>query len=123
MTPAAMVNLLVKIYTADLLSPSSQTLLLSMMERCQTGEGALQGMLPAGTIVAHKTGSLIGVVANDAGIITLPDEAGHLAATVCVQSPEAGSESESAPVCRRIIAQVARSAYDYILWRINYASG
>ncbi len=116
MTPAAMVELLGKISMTDLLTLSSRTLFLSIMERCRTGEGALKGMLPPGTVVAHKTGSLIGVVANDVGIITLPGEAGHLAIAVCVQSSETKSESESSSLCWRIIAHVARAAYDYFLF-------
>ena len=115
MTPAAMVELLVKIYTTALLAPSSQDVLLSMMQRCQSGEGALKGMLPPGIVVAHKTGTLAEVVANDIGIITLPDDAGHLAIAVCVKSPEAKGEASSA--CQRVIANVARAAYDYFLFQ------
>ena len=43
------------------------------MERYQTGEARLKGILPEGTIVAHKTGT-VGNTTNDIGIITLPIE-------------------------------------------------
>jgi beta-lactamase class A len=84
-------------------------LLLEIMQRCQTGAGAIKGMLPATAQVAHKTGTLAEVVANDVGIITLPDNAGAIA--VSVKSPEAQSEATSA--CQRVIAQSARAVYDY----------
>jgi len=114
MTPAAMVALLMKVYTAELLTSTSRDLLLSIMQRCQSGEGALKGMLPSGIVVAHKTGTLAEVVANDVGIITLPGEAGHLAIAVCVKSPEANGEVSS--VCQRVIAHSARAVYDYFLF-------
>ncbi len=110
-----MVDLLVKVVTTGLLTPSSRTLLLNMMQRCQTGEGALKGMLPPGVVVAHKTGTFAQVVDSDVGIITLPDDAGHLALAVCVQSPEAKKDPSSA--CQRLIAHIARSAYDYFLFQ------
>ena len=114
-TPAAMVALLVEVYAKDILAPSSRDVLLDVMRRCQTGEGALKGMLPPDVAVAHKTGTLAEVVANDVGIITLPDDAGHLAIAACVKSTEALGESSS--VCQRVIAHVARAAYDYFLFR------
>ena len=107
MTPAAMVRLLTEVYTTGLLAPSSRDILLSMMQRCQTGEGALKGMLPPGVAVAHKTGTLTNVVAIDVGIITLPDDMGHIAIAVCVKSPEAKGEASS--VCQQVIAHVARA--------------
>ena len=45
---------------------------LSIMSRAVTGRGRLPGLLPPGTPVAHKTGT-IGSVANDVGIVTLPN--------------------------------------------------
>lgn len=114
MTPAAMVALLVQVCTTGLLTFTSRDILLSTMQRCQSGEGSLKGMLPPGVIVAHKTGTLAQVVANDVGIITLPGEAGHLAIAVCVKSPEANGDASS--ICQRVIAHSARAAYDYFLF-------
>ena len=42
------------------------------MSRTVTGPGRIEGLLPAGTPVAHKTGT-IGGVANDVGYVALPD--------------------------------------------------
>ena len=60
-------------------------LLLSILRRCQTGEARLKGLLPAGTEVAHKTGTAAGIN-NDVGIITLPNGAGHIAIAVFIES-------------------------------------
>jgi beta-lactamase class A len=117
MTPAAMTDLLVKIATPGLLSARLRSLLLEIMQRCQTGVGAIKGMLPPETPVAHKTGTLAEVVANDVGIVTLPDDVGQLAIAVCVSSPEAQSDAASA--CQRVIAHCARAVYDYYRFRSN----
>jgi beta-lactamase class A len=109
-TPDAIVDLLRWIHSGEGLSAGSRSLLLDVMARCQTGEARLKGMLPDGTAVAHKTGT-IGGTANDAGIITLPDGAGHVAVAVCVK----GSDREVA-VRERAIAQIARAVYDYFLF-------
>jgi beta-lactamase class A len=114
-TPAAMTDLLVKIASTDLLSAGSRALLLEIMHRCQTGAGAIKGMLPPDIPVAHKTGTLAEVVANDVGIITLPGDAGHLAIAVCVKSPDALSDADSA--CQRAIAHSARAVYDFFRFR------
>jgi beta-lactamase class A len=110
-TPDAMVMLLERIYRGVLLKPESNALLLDIMERCQTGETRLKGILPSETIVAHKTGT-IGGITNDVGIITLPDDAGHVAIAVFVKSSEKG-----VPERERAIAQIARAVYDFFLFQ------
>jgi beta-lactamase class A len=120
MTPAAMTDLLVKIATPGLLSARHRSVVLKIMQRSQTGAGAIKGMLPPETPVAHKTGTLAEVVASDVGIITLPDGAGQLAIAVCVASQEA--QSDPASVCQRVIAHSARAVYDYYRFRSNAMS-
>jgi beta-lactamase class A len=71
-TPLAMVNLLRRIYTAELIKPASRNYLLDVMAQCQTGRNRIKWLLPAGTPVEHKTGTLNGL-ADDVGFITLPD--------------------------------------------------
>ena len=110
-TTEAMVMLLEQIYRGDLLKRESGALLLDMMERCQTGEARLKGILPSETIVAHKTGT-IGGITNDVGIITLPNDAGHVAIAVFVKSSEKGI-----PDRERAIAQIARAVYDFFLFQ------
>ena len=71
-TPQAMVALLRKIYRAELIKPDSRNYLLDVMARCQTGKNRMKGLLPFGTPVEHKTGTLNGYT-SDVGFISLPD--------------------------------------------------
>ena len=71
-TPKAMVSLLQRIDSGRLLRPSSRSYLLSLMARCQTGRNRMRALLPFGTPVEHKTGTLNGLT-SDVGFITLPD--------------------------------------------------
>jgi beta-lactamase class A len=71
-TPRAMVALLKKIDSGELLQPWSRSYLLGLMGRCMTGKNRIRGLLPAGTQVQNKTGTLNGY-ASDVGFITLPN--------------------------------------------------
>src|SRR5947209_10503129 len=73
-TPMAMVDLLKRIYKAELIKPASRNYLLDLMAQCQTGKNRMKALLPSGTPVEHKTGTLDGL-ADDVGFITMPD--GH----------------------------------------------
>ncbi len=106
-TPAAMNTLLEKIWKKEILDPESCDLIISIMLRCQTGQGRIKGELPPGTAVAHKTGTIAGTV-NDAGIIYLPDGQGHVVLTVFTKNFSAETED-----VEKVIAEVARLVYDY----------
>ena len=110
-TPRGMARLLELIWTRQALSEASTALLIDIMYRCETGQARLKGILPPGTAVAHKTGSLGIGVANDVGIIDLPSGAGHVIVTAFVKE----SKSEAATQ-ERAIAQAARAVYDYFLF-------
>lgn len=109
-TPDGMALLLQRLALGKTLSPENTGLLLDIMRRCDTGDGRLKGLLPAGTVVMHKTGS-IGGTTNDVGIIRLPGDAGHVAIAVFVKA-------SAAPVAQRerAIAEIARAAHDYFLF-------
>lgn len=109
-TPLAMAQLLEKLHRGQVLKPETNELLLNIMRRCRTGEGRLKGMLPAGTLVAHKTGT-VGGTTNDVGIITLPDGAGHVAIAVFVKASEAELTARE-----KAIAEIARGVYDFFLF-------
>ncbi len=106
-SPACMNRLLEKIFKAEILDRQTCDLMLQIMLECQTGEKRLRGMLPPGTRVAHKTGTIVTTV-NDCGIIYLPDNRGHIA--ISVFSKEVKDETED---MERVIAEVARFAFDY----------
>lgn len=115
-TPEAMARLLERIYKKDCLKAESAALLYDIMRRCMTGDARLKGLLPRGSEVAHKTGT-IGGTTNDVGILTLPDGAGHVALAVFVK---AGTK---APADReRAIAEVARAVHDFFLFHPAGAS-
>jgi beta-lactamase class A len=110
-TPDAMVDLLARIQGRGLHLPETASLLLDVMRRCQTGEHRLKGVLPEGTPVAHKTGT-IGDSTNDVGLLTLPGGAGQVAVAVFVRS-----STKPAAERERVIAQISRAVYDYFLFR------
>lgn len=107
-TPEAMVQLLLAIQSGKALSAASTKALSEIMERCITGEKRLKGLLPQGTVVAHKTGTLMSI-ANDVGIITLPD-GNKFAIAVFVKGDTKGIDTQE-----RVIAEIARTAYDHYL--------
>ena len=105
-TPKAMLQLLLAIDSGKILSEKSREFLLATMSRTRTGTGRLKGLLPKGTPVGHKTGT-IGGVANDVGFITLPDGRRFAIAVFTKSSttPEADRD--------RAIAEVTRTLYDF----------
>jgi beta-lactamase class A len=100
-TPKAMVDLLRRIYRAELIKPESRNYLLNLMAQCQTGKNRMKAMLPSGTPVEHKTGTLNGLT-DDVGFVTLPD--GHRVAVAIFA--RGGSNRP------RTIAEAARTIYD-----------
>ncbi|MCC6316352.1 MAG: class A beta-lactamase [Gemmatimonadaceae bacterium] len=110
-TPLGMARLLQKLWKGEALSRPNTDLLLDIMLRCETGAMRIKGLLPPGTDVRHKTGSLGIGVANDVGIVTLPDGAGHVVMTIFVKESLVDAVAQE-----RVIAQVARAAYDYFLF-------
>ena len=110
-TPNGMVALLKAFHAGAGLTSTSRERLRGWMTDTPTGPRRLKGALPAGTVVAHKTGTsntTDGVTAatNDVGLITLPDGR-HLAIAVFV-SDARGDEAAR----EGVIAGVARAAWD-----------
>jgi|GEM_PF-291636 len=110
-TPDGMADLLVKLHSGKLLSKRSTETLLDVMRRCQTGDARLKGILPPGTEVMHKTGT-IGATVDDVGIVTLPNGAGHVAVAAFVKGPGAATTAQR----ERALAEIARAAHDYFLF-------
>lgn len=110
-TPDAAVNLLRALHEGRGLSESSQALLLQWMTETPTGPKRIKGLLPSGTVVAHKTGTsrtVNGVTAatNDVGLVTFPDER-HMAIAVFVSDSGANDA-----IREEVIAKVAKAAWD-----------
>lgn len=111
-TPQAITTLLSRLYRQEILKPKSNEVLLDAMQRCQTGAARLKGLLPIGTQIAHKTGTSNGGITNDAGIITLPNQAGHVAISVLIKG-----SSKDDPERERAIAEISRAVYDFFLFQ------
>lgn len=110
-TPAGAVELLRALYEKRGLSEQSQALMLKLMIESSTGPKRLKGLLPAGTVAAHKTGTSgtqngITAATNDIGIITLPN-GNHLAIAVFVSDSPADEATRE-----QVIAKTARAAFD-----------
>jgi beta-lactamase class A len=108
-TPVDMTRLLARIWKRDLFSQVYADKLFGVMERCETGKGRIKGMLPEGTDVAHKTGSVGGVV-NDVGVITLPGKGGHVALAVFTKGSGRAEE-----ISEKVVADISRTVYDYFV--------
>lgn len=100
-TPIAMVQLLQKLDSGKMLRPASRSYLLDLMGRCMTGKNRMRGLLPYGTRVEHKTGTLNNYT-SDVGFITLPD-----GRRLAVAFFARGSGDRP-----RAIAEAARKIYD-----------
>lgn len=109
-TPTGAAAMLARLQQGRLLSPASTALMLGWMRDTPTGPARLKAGLPAGTVVAHKTGSAQAgdamPVVNDVGIITLPGGRGHLVVAVFVKDSQRGLDP-----AEYAIARIARAAY------------
>lgn len=100
-TPTAMLGLLRLIDRGNALTAQSRYLLLDMMRRCATGSNRIRGILPPGTTVEHKTGTLSGYT-GDVGYLTTPD-----GRRIAVAMFARGGTNRPA-----VIATAARAIYD-----------
>lgn len=110
-SPASAVALLRALYERRGLSESSQALIVKYLTESTPGAKRLKGQLPAGTIVAHKTGTSgtakgITAATNDIGIITLPNGK-HLAIAVLVSDSPADEDTRES-----VIAKIAKAIYN-----------
>jgi beta-lactamase class A len=110
-SPNGAIKLLQAVYERRGLSEQGQMLLLKFLTESIPGQKRLKGLLPPGTVVAHKTGTSgtqngITAATNDIGIITLPNGQ-HLAIAVFVSDSTADEAARE-----NVIAKIARAAWD-----------
>jgi beta-lactamase class A len=113
--PESMIVLLRAFQAGRGLSAASRELLLKWMVESPTGPRRIKGLLPAGTIVAHKTGTSgtskgLTRATNDVGLVTLPNGR-HLAIAVFVSDSLADEKGREG-----VIAKIAKAAWDF--WSI-----
>lgn len=108
--PRALVAVLRLLADHSPLSSDHTQLLLGWMAASHTGDRRIRALLPAGTVVADKTGTSgtgrnFTNATNDAGLVTLPD--GRKLAIVILVA----DSSAPAAVRERVIAEIARAIY------------
>lgn len=111
--PMAMVHLLELAFGNDILSPSSKDLLHTSMKETITGLKRIKGLLPAETVVFHRTGGSgtndAGITAaiNNVGVIILPNGQ-RVAIAVFVSNTSA-----SVAAAENAIARISKAVYDH----------
>lgn len=100
-----MALLLEKIANKQLISEKACDDMFEILEK-QQFRNRIPYLLPATTVVAHKTGTVASVV-NDAGIVELPDNKGRFV----ISAFSIGNKSEAEGA--RKIAELSRVAYGY----------
>jgi beta-lactamase class A len=110
-TPNGTVQLLARLFRGEALSAASTARLIAILKSTTTFPTRIKGMLPPGTVVAHKTGSSavvhgFALATNDSGVVFLPNGR-QLAMSVYLKgSTRPDGERD------RVIARIARAAYD-----------
>ncbi len=114
-TPKAANQSLIKFYQNqnNLLLESSYNFLWETMKSTRTGKKSIRGELPNNTIIAHKTGrsgkndaGVTGAV-NDIGIVFLPNGK-YFYLSIFVSNSKEDEE-----INQKIIADIAKAAWDY----------
>lgn len=117
--PQSMLHLLTLLYEGKALCQETNDFLWKLMKETTTGPNRIKGLLPAGAIVAHKTGTSntneqgIRAANNDVGIVTLPGGE-HFAIVVFVSD-----SPESTQVGEEVIAQISKTAWEYYTSKQN----
>lgn len=111
--PSAYLQLLDIVYKGKTLSKSSHDFLWKILVAGPTGLKRIKGLLPEGTVVAHKTGTSgtnekgVTAATNDVGIIKLPNKR-DIAVVVFVSDATAKTDTREL-----VIARIAKAAADY----------
>jgi beta-lactamase class A len=106
-TPNAMVALLRLFLDHEVLTPPSKELLLQFLRATSTGRNRIKGLLPPGTVVAHKTGTSntnedgVTAATNDIGIIFLPSGS-HIILVIYIRDSRADEKTRE-----RVIARIS----------------
>lgn len=108
-TPRQMTLLLEKVFRGEIVDRASSDEMMEFMNHSMIGDARIPALLPQGTRVVHKTGTISGST-NDTGIIFLPNGS-HLLITVLTKDAKAPAADRE-----RVIAEISRFAYDYFVF-------
>jgi beta-lactamase class A len=112
-TPWSAVKLLETFYQKKMLSTSSYDFMWKTLAEATTGSQKIKGLLPKGTVVAHKSGLSgadekgLTAATNDIGIVTLPNGKHYAIAVFFANTKLADKDSD------RVIAEVSKAVWDY----------
>lgn len=115
--PIDMIKLLDLFYSGKALLSPTRDFLYKIMTETSTGPNRIKGLLPEGTVVAHKTGSSgtnsagLSPATNDVGIITLPNGK-HVAIAIFVCNSTADEATREG-----VIAKIAKAVYEHYIRR------
>lgn len=114
-SPRDIVRTLSLIYEKRILTPEACDEIFGIMSYCQTGTKRLKRYLPDNVIVAHKTGTIPGVV-NDVGVI-LTDRRDYILA-VFINELDYKNQSY-VEVGENIIANISKGVYEKIMREVE----
>jgi len=112
-TPVAAVTLLDKFFNQKILSDSSKAILWNAMVTATNGKNRLPGLLPAGSIIGHKTGTSgrdgtnTTTAFNDIGIMVLPNGK-HVAVAVFIANTRLSDDDNA-----KVIAEIGKMVWDH----------
>src|SRR5438876_3883957 len=108
-TPRQMTLLLDKIYRGEIVDRATSDEMMEFMNHSMIGQTRIPALLPEGTRVVHKKGTISGSP-NDTGVVFLPG-GGHLLMTVFTKDAKAPAADRE-----HVVAEIARFAYDYFVF-------
>ncbi|QXV64066.1 class A beta-lactamase [Mucilaginibacter sp. 21P] len=115
-TVTDMAKLFRTVRNGEALSANSTEYIIKTMEKTEVGKKRIKGLLPANTVVAHRTGTSatdtrtgISPATNDGGIITLPNGKQFIL-VVFVSNAKADTDTREA-----VIARIAKVVYDDVV--------
>ncbi|WP_420457524.1 serine hydrolase [Rubrivirga sp.] len=109
-TPRALVDLFADLWAGRLLPPEPTAWLVAALGEGAVGGRRFRALLPAGAVVAHKTGTLwggAGRMVADAGVVRLLGDAGHVAVAAFLTGSDRPKREQEA-----VLAHAARIAVD-----------
>lgn len=116
--PLAMTAFLEKFYQSKILSKQSTQALWKMMVETSTAPNRMKGLLPAGTVVGHKSGWSGGDdrgftnAINDVGIIILPNGKALAISIFISDTTVKSTESD------KLAAKITKLVYDYFIQKV-----
>lgn len=114
-TPIATTELLEKFYKGKVLKKATTNYLYQIMVECSRGTTWMKAGLPAGTVLAHRTGisgtndKNLRVAMNDVGIIKLPNGNHFILSIYLKNIIESREETE------KIIANITKATWNYFI--------